>query len=1081
MEKQVDRLQVVLFAVLAMMGTIKPALAVRVYFDTTSTGLYLDQNHIWQGGVAPVTGDNVYLYTSTSYDFMVFFRYNGYGSPVPSVPVFDFLEVDNTGGGTMILRSSVTYPSSSLSVNNIYVGTNGSGSIIQNSGAITSNNDIYLGYNSAGSGSYELSGGELTSERLVIGDNGTGSFTQSGGTNFISSDLYLGAYSGSGSYELSGGELISTKEYIGYNTTSSFIQTGGINTVSNSLYLGFSLAGSGSYALSYDAELTSFHEFIGHDGTGSFIQSSGKNTISNSLILGYRSSGSGSYELAGGELTALYEKIGYGGSGSFIQSGGTNTISNGFYLGEDYSGSGSYELSGGELSSIDENIGYSGSGSFIQSGGTNSISEELYLGYNFTGIGSYGLSDGELTSLFEIIGYEGVGSFTQSGGINTIGNVLYLGFNSTGSGSYVLSGGELISSYENIGYSGTGSFTQSGGSNSTNILTIASLESGSGEYNLQGGSLSASVIDNNGTFNQSGGQVATGSTFNNYGDFNYSDGDFDGNLHLFAEGDFFQGSGTSFTAGEGVTNDGDLSISSGRVFNADGSGLINNNTIALNGGTLGGTGPLVNYGRISGYGSIAGSGGLVNYGYLEQSGDLTVSNIGALTNYMFVDLSSDFLNLNGGDFENLGTIEMNNSIINGSATIVNSVGGVVQGDGIINTTFSNAGSLVVDGRTSVSRGFVNRGIVEMAAATSSLNGGEIDNQGTIHGHGQVGNSIINSGQVEAVSGILSLNGAVTNTTSGQLSVGSGSKLYLSQGLAVNMGKVSLMGGVMDNGGHAMSNQGQITGYGVLRSGGLINNSMVLLSGATSTVDGDVTNTSSGSIEVANGHATFNDDVVNDGVFKTTNASVSFAGNFTNNGTYFSDPSTNSYTNLTVTASGHLIGGTGDIFKISGDFFNSSEQNTSWNTREAGLEFITGIDNMHEMTLAGGDLGASSKGFINNFAWGLMDIADNILNLGDGNASNNGTAFYVGGLLGLDIDGNSITNIFGNGYNIYYLAGFEENSYLGGLNYDLLNGGRLIAVDGAVMPTPIPGAVWLFGSGILVMAGFRRKKLHDMNI
>jgi hypothetical protein len=42
-----------------------------------------------------------------------------------------------------------------------------------------------------------------------------------------------------------------------------------------------------------------------------------------------------------------------------------------------------------------------------------------------------------------------------------------------------------------------------------------------------------------------------------------------------------------------------------------------------------------------------------------------------------------------------------------------------------------------------------------------------------------------------------------------------------------------------------------------------------------------------------------------------------------------------------------------------------------------------------------------------------------------------------------ISGTSITNITGNGYNVYYNSNLSANSYLGGKTYSLVNGGKLM--------------------------------------
>jgi len=67
---------------------------------------------------------------------------------------------------------------------------------------------------------------------------------------------------------------------------------------------------------------------------------------------------------------------------------------------------------------------------------------------------------------------------------------------------------------------------------------------------------------------------------------------------------------------------------------------------------------------------------------------------------------------------------------------------------------------------------------------------------------------------------------------------------------------------------------------------------------------------------------------------------------------------------------------------------------------------------------------------------------------------------------------NVENITGNGFNIYYDPAL--NGDLGGLTYALAGtgGGHLMSAA----PVPIPGALVLFGSGLLGLIGIGRKRI-----
>jgi hypothetical protein len=84
------------------------------------------------------------------------------------------------------------------------------------------------------------------------------------------------------------------------------------------------------------------------------------------------------------------------------------------------------------------------------------------------------------------------------------------------------------------------------------------------------------------------------------------------------------------------------------------------------------------------------------------------------------------------------------------------------------------------------------------------------------------------------------------------------------------------------------------------------------------------------------------------------------------------------------------------------------------------------------------------------------------------------AFYVESLLGALITGDTVTNITGNGFNIYYDANAAGNAYLHGLNYALEGGGELIAITGA-SAVPEPETAVSFLAGLAGLGLLRRRR------
>ena len=636
---------------------------------------------------------------------------------------------------------------------------------------------------------------------------------------------------------------------------------------------------------------------------------------------------------------------------------------------------------------------------------------------------------------------------TSSGGsLTKLGDgTLALAADNTSLGSVAVNRGTLATGGNNTAFSGLtvgsgATFSQTSGASSVSgTLAVA----GGGTLQLGAGTFTAGgPVNLEGAYNQTGGIFATSGAVN---------------LGV-------QAGTATYTLANGT-----LTL---------GGSLLNEGTLALANGSITGGGTLANHGLLSGSGTLSLSGGFTNPGVINQSGGTLEfgGNGGTYVSSGTLNLGTPGqLRLTDITLSNTGTVNLNGRTLTGTGTLSNQ--GIVAGPGTVSASFSNTatGVLAVGaGTTGITQDWTNAGSVQLGGNTALLTGGVVTNTGTVQGLGVIGGSgVVNHGTIEPVGGILNLTAPLTNASDGTLRVSTGNKLVVGgAGLAANAGVISLTGGTFDNNNHALTNSGQITGYGTFATGGagLTNAGKLTFTGGQTTVNGAVTNNAFKTLAIKYDPVTFTGAVVNNGTIKLTGTAATFGGSFTNNGSYVSDPSTSHFQDVIIGPSGSLIGGVGDVFVIDsgGSLTNNSTNRAAFNLSLSRLTFAPGQETM---TWSATDFGAVAAGYTNNFALGIFEFQAGAQVQITGATFNNAIyagAFELGG-------GLSQLASLSSSLNIYYDPTNAANAYLNDAIHAFGDGGGSLIPIATAVPEPSTWAA-LAGLAALVAAALRRRRL-----
>jgi hypothetical protein len=157
----------------------------------------------WTDAQPPAAGDEVHLNSTGDDLFQATFD-------LPAAPTYgDVYVQDSTTGSVQGFQLAINDPLRNFAARNLFVGDGGAGRVVQSAGNVNLTDQLTLGYQ-GGTGTYELSGGNLTSSGQSLGGAGTGKIIQSGGINTVNGDLFLDAPGTNASaYILSGTGFIS--------------------------------------------------------------------------------------------------------------------------------------------------------------------------------------------------------------------------------------------------------------------------------------------------------------------------------------------------------------------------------------------------------------------------------------------------------------------------------------------------------------------------------------------------------------------------------------------------------------------------------------------------------------------------------------------------------------------------------------------------------------------------------------------------------------------------------------------------------------------------------------------------------
>jgi autotransporter-associated beta strand protein len=466
------------------------------------------------------------------------------------------------------------------------------------------------------------------------------------------------------------------------------------------------------------------------------------------------------------------------------------------------------------------------------------------------------------------------------------------------------------------------------------------------------------------------------------------------------------------------------------------------------------------------FATLNGGGDLTGAGVMTVgAGDF--SGVISGTGGQVVKNTAGTLTLSGNNTYTGGTTITDGTLVAASDSalgvgLVQLAGGTLQAGGIGDRTLANyvflSADSFINGTTSNALKFTD-GINLHSSYTLNVTGdGDVTLTHQVFGSGGL---TLNS------TGTLTLSRA-DNIYTGNTTVNAGT-LASGANNAIGQGATSINTGAKVNLGSYNQTFATLNGGGELTGAGVMNIGAGDFSGVISGSGGSVVKDTAGTLTLSGPSTYDGGTTITAGTLVTANAAALGAG-AVKVGADENDVATlHLITDLgvgdfTLNQLAILQVAAGKTLTLSGSFYNYSQTENNWPTSNGFNLTMSGST----FEVAGYDYGAEKKGFSDNFnldtltVTGNLELVDAVDNGNRGGFHGGQEAIYVNfltGESGVTLDLNGLWLYVFNDGNYFALADGVYNN---------------ITVTGS--PVPVPGAVWLLGSGLLGLLGLRRKYL-----